>query len=125
MSVLTDTLAAELGSCLRLNSAVKSIEPSGEQYALHLANGASEEFDSVILAAPAYAQAEILREMAPGIAAVVDAIEYPSLAVICMGYSKARANSANPTDQRRSEQRARHRSSGTATCSKTHKCRSA
>lgn len=91
MSVLTDTLAAELGSRVRLNSVVESIAPSGEQYVLHMANGASEEFDSVVLAAPAYAQSEILREMAPGIAADVEAIEYPSLAVVCMGYNKARA----------------------------------
>jgi oxygen-dependent protoporphyrinogen oxidase len=91
MSVLTDTLAVELGSRVRLNSAVESIAPSGEQYVLHMANGASEEFDSVVLAAPAYAQSEILREMAPGIAADVEAIEYPSLAVVCMGYNKARA----------------------------------
>jgi oxygen-dependent protoporphyrinogen oxidase len=91
MSVLTDTLAAELGLRVRLNSAVESIAMSGDQYSLQMADGAFEEFDSVILAAPAYAQSKILQEMAPGISAELDAIEYPSLAVVCMGYSKARA----------------------------------
>lgn len=91
MSVLTDTLAAELGSRVRLNSVVESVEPSGEQYLLQMADGVCEEFDAVILAAPAYAQREILADMAPDIAAELGAIEYPSLAVVCMGYDKDRS----------------------------------
>jgi oxygen-dependent protoporphyrinogen oxidase len=91
MSVLTDTLAAELGSRIRFDSAIESISPSGAQYVLHGANGMSENFDAVILASPAYAQAGILRDMAPAIADEIGSIEYPSVAVVCMGYARSRA----------------------------------
>ncbi len=56
---------------------------------LHLEAGSSEEFDSVVLAAPAHAQAPMLRDLAPAIAGQVDAIPYPALAVVCLGYDRA------------------------------------
>jgi oxygen-dependent protoporphyrinogen oxidase len=91
MSVLTDTLTALLGARVRLNSSVTGISRSGNYYTLHLQNGSSEEFDRVVLAAPAFAQAKILQDMAPGISQLVNAINYPALAVVCMGYSKEKA----------------------------------
>jgi oxygen-dependent protoporphyrinogen oxidase len=91
MSVLTDTLTALLGERVRLNSPVTGISRSGNYYTLHLQNGSSEEFDHVVLAAPAFAQAKILQDMAPGISQLVNAINYPALAVVCMGYSKEKA----------------------------------
>jgi oxygen-dependent protoporphyrinogen oxidase len=89
MSVLTDTLAAELGSRVRLNSGVESISSSGGQFTAYLRDGVGEEFDALVLASPAYAQAGMLRELAPGISELLNGIQYPSLAVICLGYSKA------------------------------------
>jgi len=91
MSVLTDSLAAGLGERVRLDTAVESLSRSGGQFLLHLAGGRSEECDAVVLAAPAWAQAGILQDMAPAIAAEIGGIEYPALAVICMGYDRARA----------------------------------
>jgi oxygen-dependent protoporphyrinogen oxidase len=89
MSVLTDTLVAELGSRVRLNSAVESISSSGAQFTVHLQNGVEDEFDALVLASPAYAQARMLRELAPAISELLDGIQYPPLAVICLGYGKA------------------------------------
>jgi oxygen-dependent protoporphyrinogen oxidase len=91
MSVLTDALTVGLGSRVRVNTAVHSISRSGGQYTLHMANGSSEDFDTVILATPAYAQARILKELAPDIAELVDEIQYPSLSVVCLGYSQDEA----------------------------------
>jgi oxygen-dependent protoporphyrinogen oxidase len=91
MSVLTDALTVGLGSRVRVNTAVHSISRSGGQYTLHMANGSSEDFDAVILATPAYAQARILKELAPDIAELVDEIQYPSLSVVCLGYSQDEA----------------------------------
>lgn len=91
MGVLTDTLTAVLGDRVRLNAPVAGISRSGSYYTLHLENGNSEEFDQVILAAPAFAQAKIMQDMAPGISRLVNEINYPPLAVVCMGYSKEQA----------------------------------
>jgi len=86
MSVMTDTLTAALGSRIRANSPISSISLSGSQYTLHLVDGRNEEFDAVVLAAPAWAQAKILNELAPGISELLREIGYPALSVVCMGY---------------------------------------
>jgi oxygen-dependent protoporphyrinogen oxidase len=89
MSVLTDALAGELGDRLRLNRPVAGISASGGRYQVHPDNGAAEEFDAVVVASPAYAQAVMLRDLAPEIAGLVGSIPYPALAVVCMGYRSA------------------------------------
>jgi len=89
MSELTDTLATRLGDRLRLQTAVAKVDSVGGRYSLSLANGSSEEFDAVILAAPAHAQAPMLQDLSPAIAAQVGAIPYPALAVVCLGYDRA------------------------------------
>jgi oxygen-dependent protoporphyrinogen oxidase len=91
MSVLTDTLTAGLGSRVRLNTPVNGISRSGSLYTLHMEDGSSEDFDAVILATPAYTQAKILSDLAPGISGLVSEIEYPSLSVVCLGYSGQQA----------------------------------
>jgi oxygen-dependent protoporphyrinogen oxidase len=91
MSALTDRLAAELGSRVHLNSAVESVSLEGGRYTIHLESGKVEEVDTLILAAPAYAQAKILRDLAPVISELLGGIPYPALAVVCMGYRKEQA----------------------------------
>ncbi len=93
MSVLTDTLAAELGSRVRLNSPVEAVSSNGGLYTVHLADGQFEEFDRLVLAAPAYAQARILQDFLPAVSRQLEAIPYPAVAVVCMGYSRQRMGS--------------------------------
>jgi oxygen-dependent protoporphyrinogen oxidase len=90
MSVLTDTLARQLADRIRSATAVEAIAFEGGRYAVHLANGGHEEFEVVIAAAPAYAQARMLRDLSPAIAGQLEAIPYPPVAVICLGYDRAR-----------------------------------
>jgi oxygen-dependent protoporphyrinogen oxidase len=90
MSALTDTLAAQLGQRLRLGTAVTGLDYRQGRYTLGLANGASEEFDAVVVAAPAHAQQHMLQDLSPEIAAELGAIPYPALAVVCMGFDSAR-----------------------------------
>ena len=90
MSVLTDTLAAELGGRVRLNAPVAGVTFEGGVYDVHLADGSSESFDRLVVAAPAYVQARILRDLSPAIADLVAEIPYPSLAVVCTGYRAER-----------------------------------
>jgi oxygen-dependent protoporphyrinogen oxidase len=91
MSVLTDTLTAVLGSRVRVNAPISSISRNGRQYTLHMADGGNEDFDAVILAAPAWAQAGILQELAPAISGLLSEIQYPAVSVVCMGYSEQKA----------------------------------
>jgi len=91
MSVLTDTLTARLGARVRVNSPTRGISRSGRLYTLHQEDGSSEEFDALVLAAPAHAQAKILGDLAPGIAELLRGIPYPPLAVVCLGYSNRKA----------------------------------
>jgi oxygen-dependent protoporphyrinogen oxidase len=90
MSELTDTLADSLGDRLRLGTAVQGVDRAQERYVLALEDGSVEEFDRLILAVPAYAQAALLRELAPAIANELDPVPYPALAVVCMGFDRAR-----------------------------------
>ena len=90
MSALTDTLAEQLGSRIRIATPVKDISRNGDRYSLQLGNGEEEERDKLILAAPAHAQASMLQALDPALAALLDEIPYPALSVVCFGYRKQR-----------------------------------
>jgi len=90
MSELTDTLAAQLGERLRLGTPVAGVSRENGRYLLHLAEGSSEVFDAVVVAAPAHAQAPMLGELSPLLAEQVGGIPYPALAVVCLGYDRER-----------------------------------
>ena len=62
MSALTDKLAEQLGSRIRISTAVQNIDRNGKRYTLQLGDGSDEESDALILAAPAHAQARMLRD---------------------------------------------------------------
>jgi len=89
MSVLTDTLAAQLGERVRRAAPVRDIDRNGARYALQMEDGSVIESEALILAAPAHAQAKMLRRYAPALATLLDEIPYPPLAVCCFGYRKA------------------------------------
>jgi len=88
MSVLTDSLAEQLGSRIRSATPVKDISHSGNRYQLQLDDDSVEESEVLILAAPAHAQAQMLQAMDPALAGLLGEISYPSLAVCCFGYRK-------------------------------------
>lgn len=88
MSVLTDTIAAGLGERIRYATPVQSIEFTGDAYLVQTADGGEDPFQVAVLASPAYAQAGMLRAMAPDLSGLVGEIAYPSLAVVCLGYDR-------------------------------------
>jgi oxygen-dependent protoporphyrinogen oxidase len=90
MSALTDALAEQLGSRIRTATPVTDISRSGDRYLLQLENGAAEESDILILAAPAHAQAGMLQNLDPALAGLLAEIPYPALSVCCLGYRKQR-----------------------------------
>ncbi len=93
MSALTDTLAAGFGSRLLTATPVRSLSRDNGLYTLHTGQGPGEEFDTVILATPAYAQAAILEDMAPAIAELLRGIPYPALSVVCLGFDRDQVGS--------------------------------
>jgi len=90
MSELSDAIAARLGERLQLSTAVESLSREANRYTLHLSNGQMLEAERIILAAPAYAQAGMLKELAPDIAQLLSDLYYPPLAVCCFGYRRDR-----------------------------------
>ena len=90
MSALTDKLAGQLGSRIRIATPVKDISRDGNRYSLQLGNGEEVESDRLILAAPAHAQAGMLKTLDPALAALLNEIPYPALSVVCFGYRKQR-----------------------------------
>ena len=93
MSAMTDALAARLGSRVRYNSPVQGIGREGSRYRVGLEGGGEEFFDALVLASPAYAQAAMLADFAPGLSKLIGGITYPSLAVVCLGYEKRHVGS--------------------------------
>ncbi len=88
MSALTDSLAAQLGSRIRIASPVSDISRNGSRYEFQLSDGTVEECDTLILAAPAHAQAKMLNSIDPSLASLLNEIPYPALSVVCFGYLK-------------------------------------
>jgi len=88
MSTLTDRLADQLGPRIRIATGVKNIDRNGNRYVLQLDNDTVEESDLLVMAAPAHAQAGMLRNLDPELAGLLGEIPYPALSVCCFGYRR-------------------------------------
>jgi oxygen-dependent protoporphyrinogen oxidase len=85
---LIEGVARALGSSVRTGAEVASIARSGEdgRWTCLLASGERIEADAVVLAGPSTASARILSALDPALAAQLGAIEYASVAVVCLGF---------------------------------------
>jgi oxygen-dependent protoporphyrinogen oxidase len=88
MSALPLAIADNLGDRVRVSMPVEAITRDGSRYTVHIPGGEQLEAERVILASPAYSQAEILKDMAPDIADELQTIPYPALSVCCLGYRR-------------------------------------
>ncbi|MBI5098138.1 MAG: protoporphyrinogen oxidase [Nitrospirae bacterium] len=84
---ITDALAEKLGDRLHLGVSVHGIVKNGNVYQLYTSKD-TVEADIVILASPAYAAAEILKDFDIGISKTLSDIPYPHVSVVCFGYKK-------------------------------------
>ncbi len=71
---------------LRLGCKVHSINHARGRYILHTSTEGEDEFDVLILAAPAYASAELLRVMDEDIAQSLGSIEYVTSATVSLAF---------------------------------------
>jgi oxygen-dependent protoporphyrinogen oxidase len=84
---ITDALAEKLGDKLKLGVRVHGITRERGQYRLHTSENVIDA-DIVVLASPAFASAEILRDFDRELSATLSAIPYPHVSVVSFGYKK-------------------------------------
>ena len=90
---LTDALVRELGSRVETGVSVGTVSKENGHYLVDTSKGVYKA-DNVILAVPAYASAEILKDLDKEISSVISGIPYPHVAVIGFGYRKEKVNRA-------------------------------
>ncbi len=87
---MTDALAARLEpGTLRLGESVETITRQDERYLLTMGNGQKLHADAVILAAPAYAAAQMIEALDAPLAEKLRAIRYVSTATVSLAYRRS------------------------------------
>jgi oxygen-dependent protoporphyrinogen oxidase len=88
---LTDVLADKLGSgAIKSGNVVTKISKRNSfPYLVHTDN-ADLDADTVILASPSYASADMLSELDPELGMILRQIPYASMVVVCFGYERER-----------------------------------
>jgi protoporphyrinogen/coproporphyrinogen III oxidase len=93
VEALVRALADELGDTLRTDTPVAAIRAGeGGGVALELRGGVTEAADAVVLATPAYASAALVAELSPELSAVLGAIPYAPVAIVYLGYERAKVH---------------------------------
>ncbi|MGH9516711.1 MAG: protoporphyrinogen oxidase [Terriglobales bacterium] len=96
MQSMTDTLAAQIPeSERRLNTKIEAVKPEFGKW-LVTSSGRTEEFDGVIIAAPAYVASELLRSQVPQISAELEQIRYSSSITVALAYHDKTRESLPP-----------------------------
>jgi oxygen-dependent protoporphyrinogen oxidase len=84
---MTDALAEKLGDIVKLGVSVRGISRNGNSYKVHTSDETIEA-DIVIAATPAYASAEMLKDIDSGLSDTLLNIPYPHVSVVCFGYKR-------------------------------------
>src|SRR6185312_11618066 len=86
MQAITDGLVAQIADAeRRLDAHVQTVNLEFGKW-LVASNGRTEEFDGVIIAAPAYVAAELLRDPIPQISSELEQIRYSSSVTVVLAY---------------------------------------
>lgn len=85
---LVDGIAGALGSSVRTGVEVVSVarRPEEGRWICTLAGGERLPADAVVLSSPSPVSARIVSSLDPTLAAMLEAIEYASVAVVCLGF---------------------------------------
>lgn len=94
MEALVLALKGVLGDRVRAYSRVTSLMKTGARYSVSLQDGSVIESDTVVLATPAHASSEILRDFDPFLSRSLSDVSYPPVSVVCMGYRKEKIGSS-------------------------------
>jgi oxygen-dependent protoporphyrinogen oxidase len=88
MEVYIAALKTFLGKRLKTESRVVSIDKKGDVYTVFLSDNSKIEAESVVIATPAHATAEIVENFDRKLSLIVGEIPYPPVSVVCLGYIK-------------------------------------
>jgi oxygen-dependent protoporphyrinogen oxidase len=91
LGALVNALETRLRDCgvsLVLGNPATALTPSGSGYVVQLAAGGAVRADAVIVATPAYAAADLLAELDPGLATELAAIPHASTAIVTLAYHR-------------------------------------
>lgn len=88
MEAMIRRITDALGSKLRLSTEVTSVSKTENGYNVVTANGGTLFCDVLVLAAPAYAAAEMVRELMPTASAYMKTIPYNRLNVVGLGFGR-------------------------------------
>ncbi len=90
MEVYIEALKTFLGERLKIESRVTSIDRKGDIYIVFLSDNSRIEAESVVLATPAHATSEIVKDFNRELSSITGEIPYPPLSVVCLGYVKSK-----------------------------------
>ncbi len=88
MGELINRLKTVLGDRLRLGYKAVEIERKSGGYTVHFADSFSFDAETVIVASPAYAASDMLKDIDRKLSGILAEIPYPSVSVACLGYRK-------------------------------------
>ena len=89
LSTLVQRLAARLpAGCVRLATPVRRIERLADRYSIASADGRETEAAAVVLAGPAWASAQMLRDLDPELAARLGGLDYASCSTVHLAYRR-------------------------------------
>ena len=84
---ITDELAERLGERIKFGVSVKGLEKDGSRYKVHTSQGI-DNADIVVLASPAHASSEIMRDFDIKLSKILSEIPYAPVSVVCFGYKR-------------------------------------
>ena len=88
MQTMADAMVAQISeSAYRVNAPVEAVTPEHGKW-LVASSGRTEEFDGVIIATPAYAAADLMRNEIPQISAELEQIRYSSSVTVALAYDE-------------------------------------
>jgi oxygen-dependent protoporphyrinogen oxidase len=88
MEVFIAALKNFLGERLKIESKVASIDRRGETYTVFLSDNSKIEVESVVVATPAHAASEIVKDFNRNLSLTLGEIPYPPVSVVCLGFRK-------------------------------------
>ncbi len=90
METMILALSGFLGSRLRTESPVDSVDQKKGIYTVYMSDGSVIESDALVCATPAHNTAGMVRNMNKRLENALGEIFYPSISVVCLGYRKER-----------------------------------
>jgi oxygen-dependent protoporphyrinogen oxidase len=90
MEAFIKALKNYLGDQMKIENRVVSIDKQGDNYIVFLSDNSKFEAEGVVLATPAHATSEIVKDFNRNLSKTLKGIPYPPVSVVCFGYKKER-----------------------------------